>query len=109
MRELAESEEMPSDNPEILPHARRKMMLFRLGQYQLRSRQRDRRRSGELRRDDVQGAQRGSRNGPKTSLTPSVIGGPHATVLPRVRRRKGERSKRSNRIGRSGSLRELRA
>ena len=57
MRELAEPEEMRSDNSEILPHARRKMMLFRLGQYQLRSRQRDRQRSGELRRDDVQGAQ----------------------------------------------------
>jgi hypothetical protein len=31
MRELAESEEMSCDNPEIPPHARRKMMLFRLG------------------------------------------------------------------------------
>jgi hypothetical protein len=31
MRELRESEQMPSDNPEILPHALRKMMLLRLG------------------------------------------------------------------------------
>ncbi len=57
MCELAESEELPSDKPEILPHARRKMMPVRVGQHQLHSRQHDRQRVGQARQDCVQGAQ----------------------------------------------------
>jgi hypothetical protein len=55
MRELGESEEMPSDDPESLPPALRKMLLLRLGPHQLGSRQRDRQRVGEARHHCVQG------------------------------------------------------
>ena len=86
MRELGESDEMPSDDPEILPHALRKMMLLRLGQHQLGSRQRDRQRVGEARHNCVQGAQPLVPERTQDLPDPSVVVAPMRQYLPESRR-----------------------